>query len=82
MSGAKTDYRFKLLYAIGMICIVAGHCGDGGFSMMYEFFTPYSFHLALFVFCSGYFYKEKAESSPGKYIIKKIKSSNRYDVLF
>lgn len=74
MSGAKTDYRFKLLYAIGMICIVAGHCGDGGFSMMYEFFTPYSFHLALFVFCSGYFYKEKAESSPGKYIIKKIKS--------
>lgn len=74
MGGEKTDYRFKILYAIGMIIIVAGHCGDGGFSMMYEFFTPYSFHLALFVFCSGYFYKEKAENRTGQYVLKKVKS--------
>lgn len=75
MSGEKIDYRFKLLYAIGMIIVVAGHCGgDGGFSLMYEFFTPYSFHLALFVFCSGYFYKDTSERTVGKYVLKKVKS--------
>ena len=74
MSGEKNDYRFKLLYAIGMIIVVAGHCGgDGGFSLMYEFFTPYSFHLALFVFCSGYFYKDTSERTVGKYVLKKVK---------
>lgn len=68
------DYRFKILYAFGMIFVVMGHCSGGGFSVLYEFFPPYAFHLGLFAFCSGYFYKEKAEKTPGQYILKKIKS--------
>lgn len=55
----NTNYTFKLLYALGIIFICAGHCKNGGFSLFYEFFPPYSFHLALFMFASGYFYKTK-----------------------
>lgn len=27
------DYRFKLLYAIGIITVVSGHCNGGGLSL-------------------------------------------------
>lgn len=70
----KINYQFKLLYAIGMIMIVGNHCATGGFSLFYEWFPPYAFHVPLFIFCSGYFYKEKSESDIGKYILKKVKS--------
>lgn len=55
------NYSFKFLYAIGIILIVAGHCKNGGISLFYEWFTPYAFHLALFTFVSGYFYKDDSE---------------------
>lgn len=69
----QTDYRFKILYALGMIFIVAGHCGNGGISLFYDWFPPYSFHLGLFAFCSGYFYKKSSERAVTQYCIKKIK---------
>lgn len=67
------DYRFKFLYALGIIVVVAGHCGNGGLSIGYEFLPPYAYHLQLFMFCAGYFYKPEVENNPLKYIIKKIK---------
>lgn len=30
----KIDYRFKLLYAIAIIMVVAGHCGGGEHSII------------------------------------------------
>lgn len=56
MENKKVNYKFKFLYTIGIIFIVAGHCKNGGISIFYEWFPPYSFHLALFMFASGYFY--------------------------
>lgn len=70
---AKADCRFKILYAFGMIFIVAGHCKNGGLSLGYEWFSPYAFHLGLFAFSSGYFYKKEAEENIGAYVIKKGK---------
>ena len=52
------NYDFKFIYAIGMILVVAGHCSNGGVSIFYDWFTPYAFHLPLFIFASGYFYKK------------------------
>lgn len=69
----KPDYRFKILYAVGMLFIVAGHCENGGISLFYDWFPPYSFHLGLFAFCSGYFFKEQAIHSFKTYCIKKVK---------
>lgn len=67
------NYQFVFLYAIGSILIVAGHCNNGSINLAFDFFDIYTFHLALFIFASGYFYKEKYESNPLKYIWKKFK---------
>lgn len=68
----KVDYRFKILYAIGIILIVIGHYGGGS---PFEYIVPaYSFHVPLFAFASGYFYSRKSEDAVGKYIFKKFKS--------
>lgn len=67
------NVQFKILYALGIIFIVAGHSMNGGLSLAYEWFTPYAFHIGLFVFCSGYFYKEQSEEKPLAYIWKKCK---------
>ena len=69
----KIDYRFRIMYALGMIFIVAGHSEGGGVSLFYDWFPPYSFHFGMFVFCSGYLYKESSADHPGAYILKKLK---------
>lgn len=56
------DYRFKILYALGMVLVVMGH-GAYPTSLLTEWFPAYSFHLGLFAFCSGYFYKPKVEET-------------------
>lgn len=69
----KIDYRFKILYAFGMIFIVAGHTGYGGISIGYDWFPPYAFHLQLFLFASGYLCKEADEVKFGKYVLHAFK---------
>lgn len=62
-SDSGVNLSFKLLSAIGIIIIVSGHCYKGGISLAYDWFPIYSFNLALFVFISGYFYKDKHEDN-------------------
>lgn len=69
----NTNYAFKILYVIGIIYIVAGHCSNAGFSIFYELLPVYGFHLALFIFSSGYFYKEEYENNVLKAILNKAK---------
>lgn len=57
-----------ILKALGIIFVVMGHKGDP-----FSWFPAYSFHMALFFFVSGYFYKEKYENNFLAYIIKKVK---------
>lgn len=74
MSDKKVNYQFKVLYALGIIFIVAGHSGgNGGMDFWTNWFPLYSFHLGIFVFASGYFYSEQAENTIPQYIWKKIK---------
>ena len=75
MSEVKaTDYRFKILYAVGIIVLVCDHAQGGGISLANDWFPYGGVHLALFVFCSGYFYKRSSEENVKKYIFKKIKT--------
>ena len=67
------NYTFVFLYAIGSILIVASHCGNGGINLFFDIFPPYAFHLGLFMFCSGYFYKSKNEDNFRGYFLKKVK---------
>lgn len=66
-------YEFKFLYAIGIFLIVSGHCNSGGISIGYDWFKPYAFHLGLFTFLSGYFYKSSDEMNIGTSILKRAK---------
>lgn len=68
------DYRFRLLYALGMIFIVSGHTSGGGVSLIYDWFPPYAFHLGLFVFCSGYFYKDSYTRDLPAFLLRKAKT--------
>lgn len=69
----EIDYRFKFLYVIGIISVVFGHSG-WGISLLYDWFPPYSYHLALFLFCSGYLYKKTSTNNVILYILHKIKT--------
>lgn len=70
----QIDYRFKLLYAIGMIMIVCSHAQGGSISFELNGWFPYGgLHVMLFVFGSGYFYKEESIQHVMKQIGRKIK---------
>ena len=69
----NVNYTFKLLYAIGIVFVVAGHCPNLGYSHETQMFPIYSFHMGLFMFVSGYFYTSKNEENVPGYIIKKLK---------
>ena len=66
------DYRFRIFYAVGIILVVAGHSGNGGVNILFDWFTPYAFHLGIFAFGSGYFYKESESQQQLSYLWKKL----------
>lgn len=74
MAAKVVDYRFKILYVIGALLVIEGHFGGWGMGYLESWFPPYSFHLALFMFASGYFYNSEAEKNVSKYIVKKVKT--------
>lgn len=36
MNKKKIDYRFKILYAVAILMVVAGHCDGGGISLNFR----------------------------------------------
>ena len=63
----KENKEFRILSAIGIILVVAGHLGYDAFDIG-GLFPYYSFHVFIFLFVSGYFYKEEAEDRIVSYI--------------
>lgn len=50
------NYKLGYLRAIGIILVVLGHVGNGGVNILFDWFSPYSFHIPLLIFASGYFF--------------------------
>ena len=69
----KENKEFRILSAIGIILVVAGHLGYDVFDIG-GLFPYYSFHVFIFLFVSGYFYKEEAEDRIVSYIWGKFVS--------
>ena len=63
-----------VLQAITILIVVLGHGKIEGLSLFFEWFMPGSFHMPLFMFISGYFYKTSSEASALNFIWKKIKT--------
>lgn len=79
ISVKKDDY-WSIMKGLGIIFVVMGHCG----SPLLPF--VYLFHLPLFFFVSGYFYKEKYTKEGFKFVKQRIKTLwipyVKYGVLF
>ncbi len=70
---AERNAQFNILSALAMILVVMGHV-DEGMLTIGGLFPYYSFHIALFVFISGYFYRPEQEEKIGTYLLKKAKT--------
>ena len=66
----ERNIQFAILQTIAIIFVVVGH--SGGISFGFEWFPISSFHMPLFIFISGYFYKEKQEKKLISTLIKKV----------
>lgn len=64
--------EMNLLKMIGIVHVVIGHIYSQVFSVLRQ---PYTFHMPLFYFISGYFYDENHENEKSKYIWSKFKKS-------
>ena len=63
----------RVLYFIGIFLVVANHYGGGGVNLLYEWFPAYSFHLPLFMFCSGYLIYKSKDEKIFTFLIKNLK---------
>ena len=63
----RNNRQFALLTAIAMVLVVMGHVNDQLLTLG-GLFPYYSFHIALFLFISGYFYKEEQEEHLLRYL--------------
>ena len=71
----KIDYRFKLLYAIAMMSVMAEHCrGLSSIELNLQgWFNYSSYHMPLFMFAAGYFFKQNNIDNTIEYIYNKFK---------
>lgn len=74
MAQEKSSYNvtFGILSALAILMIVAGHIGYDILTVG-GLFPYYSFHVPLFLFISGYFYRDEEEERPLLYLKKKAK---------
>ena len=70
---SKSNKKFMLLSAIGILMVVEQHAW-AGFSLFGDFIPYNSFFMPMFVFISGYFNKVDASTSLPKYLWKKVKT--------
>lgn len=70
--GDSYNAAFGILSALGILMIVAGHVGYDILTVG-GLFPYYSFHVPLFMFISGYFYRREEEERPLFYLKKKAK---------
>lgn len=66
----KENKEFRILSAIGIILVAAGHLGFNLFDIG-GLFPYYSFHVFIFLFVSGYFYKEESRDNILSYLAGK-----------
>ena len=69
--GKTVNMQFALLSALGMFFVVDGHLNNSYLDIG-GLFPYYSFHMPLFAFISGYFYRPGSEERIGEYARKKI----------
>lgn len=70
----QENKAFRYLYGFGILFVVLSHCDGGGFEMLSNWMHFGAFHLAIFVFGSGYFLAGRTVTKPVAFVWKKVKS--------
>lgn len=68
----EENRTFRYLYGFAILFVVLSHCDGGGFEMLSNWMHFGAFHLAVFVFGSGYLKKAADAEHPFLFLIKKI----------
>ncbi len=71
---AVLNQEFLVLQTIAIISVVIGHQKYGALNYFSDWFPIYSYHMPLFMFISGYFYRTRAEEKVDVFILQKIKT--------
>ncbi len=70
----ERNKQMDVLLCLGMILVVLGHVGTNSWKTeLFDWFVIYSFHMPLFFFISGYFYKPEREKKYGNTVLRLIK---------
>lgn len=72
--GKNENLQFRYLYGFGILFVVLSHCDGGGVEMLSNWMNFGAFHLAIFVFGSGYFFRKEKLKTPLAYLWYKIKT--------
>ena len=71
MDKKTENATFRALYLLAIVFVVDGHTTLGNFFDLNGLFRYYSFHLMLFAFGSGYFFRDDAQAHPLREIRRK-----------
>ena len=71
---AVLNPEFLVLQCIAIIIVVIGHGKKSGLSLFFDWFMPGTFHMPIFIFISGYFFKPQQASRIWAFIWKKVKA--------
>lgn len=69
--GESVNMQFAILSALGMFFVVDGHLNNSYLDIG-GLFPYYSFHMPLFAFISGYFYRQGSEDGIAAYAKRKV----------
>ncbi len=70
----ERNKQMDVLLCMGILLVVLGHVGTYSWKTeLFDWFVIYSFHMPLFFFISGYFYKQERERAYGRAIFRMIR---------
>lgn len=70
----ERNKQMDVLLCLGILLVVLGHVGTNSWKTeLFDWFVIYSFHMPLFFFISGYFYKPEREQAYGSAILRLAK---------
>lgn len=67
------NLAFRYLYGFAILFVLLSHCDGGGVEMLSNWMHFGAFHLGIFVFGSGYFFREEKLLNPRLYLWNRVK---------
>lgn len=70
----ERNKQMDVLLCLGILLVVLGHVGTNSWKTeLFDWFVIYSFHMPMFFFISGYFYKPERERTYGATVLRLTK---------